>query len=274
MAFDTSPRTVFLIIVRASFQTETIPIESAVRDISFRVTLDPKVADRPTAMTLSPFGVALNGIPFDPGAAEFWQRNPRSGWQYEAMGGAVNLGLDDSNAHVQPTGAYHYHGVPVRLMRKLMQAETMIMVGYAADGFPIYAMLGHDEVDDSSSELRKMKSGYRIKQGQRPGGPGGRHDGSFVQDYEFVEGEGDLDECNGRFGVTPEYPSGIYHYYLTDSFPYIPRMFKGAPDESFMRGGPGGGRNGGGFGPPGRRGPGGFPPPFGPGGRRPPPRPR
>lgn len=50
------------------------------------------------------FGVAVNGIPFDPGAAEFWQGNPRSGWQYDALGGAVPLGLDQNHAHVQPNG--------------------------------------------------------------------------------------------------------------------------------------------------------------------------
>ena len=26
--------------------------------------------------------------------------------------------------------------------------------------------------------------------------------GAFTQDYEYVEGLGDLDQCNGRFGVT------------------------------------------------------------------------
>lgn len=45
--------------------------------------------------------------------------------------------------------------------------------------------------------------------------------GTFSQDWEYVEATGDLDECNGRFGVTPEFPSGIYHYYATDSYPYF-----------------------------------------------------
>ena len=48
-----------------------------------------------------------------------------------------------------------------------------------------------------------------------------------TQDYEYVAGSGDLDECNGRFGVTPEFPNGIYHYYITDAFPYIQRCVKG-----------------------------------------------
>ena len=51
--------------------------------------------------------------------------------------------------------------------------------------------------------------------------------GTFTQDYEYVAGSGDLDECNGRTGVTPEFPKGIYHYYATDSYPYLQRCVKG-----------------------------------------------
>ena len=51
--------------------------------------------------------------------------------------------------------------------------------------------------------------------------------GTFAQDWEYVEGSGDLDECNGRVGVTPEFPDGIYHYYATDSYPYLQRCVKG-----------------------------------------------
>lgn len=39
--------------------------------------------------------------------------------------------------------------------------------------------------------------------------------GSFIQDYIYEEGYGDLDEFNGRFSVTPEYPNGTYAYFLT-----------------------------------------------------------
>jgi len=74
-----------------------------------------------------------------------------------------------------------------------------------------------------------------------------------------VKDAGDLDEANGRFGVTPEFPQGTYHYVLTDDFPFIPRQFKGTPDSSFFRHGPGPMRFGagdvnfkGGKGPPGK----------------------
>jgi len=52
--------------------------------------------------------------------------------------------------------------------------------------------------------------------------------GTFLQDFEYVAGLGDLDECNGRTGVTPEFPKGIYHYFATETFPYLQRCVKGS----------------------------------------------
>ena len=31
----------------------------------------------------------------------------------------------------------------------------------------------------------------------------------------FVENSGDLDECNGIIGATPEFPNGIFHYHMS-----------------------------------------------------------
>lgn len=231
----------------------------------FRVPAQPKESRTPTPFGLGKFGIAINGVPFDPGAAEFWNRDPNSGWQYEAMSGAVDLGLDKNHAHVQPNGAYHYHGIPVELVARLSKGEKVpVLIGYAADGFPIYGPLGYADPKDTATAVRPLKSSYRVRKGNRPNGPRGRYDGSFVQDYEFVAGAGDLDECNGRVSVTAEHPDGVYCYHLTEEFPFIPRKFQGTPDESFMRRPPGGGPPG--FGPPpGRRPP--------PGGRPGPPRP-
>jgi hypothetical protein len=44
--------------------------------------------------------------------------------------------------------------------------------------------------------------------------------------------------------VTPEYPEGVYHYYVTEEFPYIGRTWRGIPDPSFFKNGPGPGRRG------------------------------
>jgi hypothetical protein len=54
--------------------------------------------------------------------------------------------------------------------------------------------------------------------------------GYFREDYEFVShaGQADyLDEHNGRFCITPEYPNGIYCYFATvdenwnSAYPYV-----------------------------------------------------
>jgi hypothetical protein len=182
------------------------------------------------------FGVSVHGVKLDPGTAEAWNNDRGSGWNYEAIGGAMNLGVDCNYAHVQPSGAYHYHGVPTGL-----DSGVSERIGWAADGNPIV-------IDRSATPS------YRLRSGQRPGGsePSGTYDGTFTQDYTFVEGLGELDRCNGREG-----PEG-YEYVLTDAFPFVPRCFVNTPDDSFeKRGGPGG--------------PGG-PPGGGPGHRPPPPR--
>lgn len=221
---------------------------------AFRVAARPEASRKPAPLGMNPFGVAVNGVPFDPGAAEFWNRDLDSGWQYEALGGKINLGLDSSNAHVQPNGAYHYHGIPTALFERLSGGKRqMTLVGYAADGYPIYALYGFSDSKSPESEVKKLRSSYQLKKGTRPGGPKGKYDGSFVQDYEYVAGAGDLDECNGREGVTPENPDGTYYYVLTEEYPFIPRLLHGTADATFRRGPPGGGR----------RGPPGGPPPRG-----------
>jgi len=108
------------------------------------------------------------------------------------------------------------------------------LIGFAADGFPVYGPYGYSDPDGKSA-MRKLKSSYRLKQGTRPGGPGGRYNGKFTQDWAYAAGAGDLDQCNGRFAATPEYPQGTYHYVLTDTFPFIPRCWMGSPDSSFRR---------------------------------------
>jgi hypothetical protein len=181
-----------------------------------------------------PFGIALNGVLFDPGTAEFWNGDRAADWNYEALGGAVPLGLDANHAHVQPSGAYHYHGLPKPVMDQLNLApdQHSPLIGWAADGFPIYALRAYKNPQDPQSGIKTLRSSYRLKPGNRPtppNGPGGTYDGAFIQDYEFTPGSGDLDECNGRFGITPEFPEGTYAYFLTAEWPVIPRGFRGTP---------------------------------------------
>jgi hypothetical protein len=149
----------------------------------------------------------------------------------EALGQtSFRFGTDSNNAHVQPGGVYHYHGVPEGLVTKLNKGTAMSLIGWAADGFPIYARYGHTTATDANSATKVLASSYRLKtlpDANRP--PTSLYGmGAFTQDYEYVAGLGDLDECNGRNGVTPEFPKGIYHYIATDTFPHLQRCVKGS----------------------------------------------
>jgi len=212
------------------------------QDIIKTFTLTPTLAPSITPSAGIEFGIALNGILFEPLTAEYWNNDPSSGWNLEWS--TNPLGFDFNNAHVQPDGTYHYHGSPTSLL-SMVNGKAQTLIGFAADGFPIY--------------IENLKSSYRIKSGIRPDGPGGTYDGTYVQDYEYIDGLGDLDECNGISGTTPEYPNGIYYYVVTEEFPSIGRCHSGIPNDSFRKG-PGIGQGPGSGGPPGGQGPG-LPPP-------------
>jgi len=195
-----------------------------------------------TTLSLWSFGVLLNGVELDPIAAEPW---PHQGlmaanvnWEWNLEATNVKIGLDCNNAHVQPTGKYHYHGSPTLYLQNAnIPTNKMTLVGYAADGFPVYYKYAYTNATDVNSAVIAMTSSYRLKSGKRPGdgvtAPCGSYDGVYSNDYEFVSGLGTLDQANGREGVTPEYPSGTYYYFITDDFPNIPRYFRGTPAAEF-----------------------------------------
>jgi hypothetical protein len=149
----------------------------------------------------------------------------------EAMGqSSFDFGTDDSHAHVQPGGVYHYHGMPEAFLAKLNKGRAMTLIGWAADGFPIYARYGYTVPSDASSAIKVVTGSYQLKTTPDANRPATSlfPMGTFTQDHAYVAGSGDLDECNGRTGVTPEFPGGIYHYFATDTYPYLQRCMKGA----------------------------------------------
>ena len=102
------------------------------------------------------------------------------------------------------------------------------IVGWAYDGNPIYGPYGYTSLTDSTIKL--IKSSY-IKKSSVSGSlrPISYTNGFFVQDYQY-NASGDLDQYNGRFCTTPEYPYGTYAYFVTTenissilvpTYPYI-----------------------------------------------------
>ena len=225
-------------------------------NVNKRFTLCPEIISESGLELVGPalaIAYAINSVKFDPGTAgrcndlgECSLAQGQGNWNIEALGhDTFNFGDDMNHAHVQPNGAYHYHGMPELLVDFLGDNQGMTLVGWASDGFPVYARYGYSNTNDSNSTIKSLIPSYRLKlqpDSNRPmvltslaGGPGQGNTspntpiamGAFTQDYEYVEGLGDLDQCNGRFGVTPEFPSGIYYYVVTDDFPFFTRCLKG-----------------------------------------------
>ena len=161
-----------------------------------------------------------------------------------------NTVVDDNGGLVVPgyNRDKNYYGVisnPKRLRLRLndnVATTTLVettaakthspILGYAYDGNPIYGPYGYENPLNPSSDIAKMESGYSIKS-SRVGGPidAPYEMGTFVDDYEWSPtvdtGKTRLDVNNGRFCVTPEFPRGVYAYFLTIDatgipvFPYI-----------------------------------------------------
>ncbi len=216
------------------------------QNIESSVPLVPEVLDNIT--TVREPGYALNGVKFEPGTAGTCPDDAtsdaqcnyamgRDAWQMVATPGETSpwrfgFGVDENDAHVQPNGQYHYHGDPVNLVAGLNPEyeASMTLIGWAADGFPIYSLRGHTIADDAISPVAEMRSSYQTVDAPGAGRPSVEDFalGHFEQDWIFVEGSGDLDQCNGRVGVTPEFPQGIYHYYTTRTYPFVQRCVRGA----------------------------------------------
>ena len=191
-------------------------------------------------------GMVLNGVKIDASTAGSCEDEAEDAdndcslvdnsgnWNIEALGQtAFDFGTDDNNAHVQPDGTYHYHGMPAGFVTlQGGDSSTMTLIGWAADGFPIYARYGYSDAYDATSDLKVITGSYELVSTVSDSRPSVDiySLGTFAQDWEYVEGYGDLDECNGRVGVTPEFPDGIYHYYATDTYPYFQRCVKGETD--------------------------------------------
>ncbi len=207
------------------------------QDDQFTVSASPTIAAQTTPLSLTvDNAIMLNGVRVDilsagcfgVGDGRIGCNDPDQPWRFDPMHPAAGFLVDSHNAHTQPDGTYHYHGEP----KALFSADGITVspvVGFAADGFPVFGSYIND-----NGNVRAVNSSYRLKSGARPSGngqPGGDYDGSFRDDYEYVNGLGDLDECNGMS------VNGLYQYHITESFPYVLGCFKGTPDTSFSKGG-------------------------------------
>ncbi len=195
-----------------------------------------------------PLGLTVNGINmYGYGDARSYSaaqganvNNGDGNWDADAW---VSEGatMDASgNGHADGQGNYHYHANPKTLYADPSTSHSPI-IGFAFDGYPIYGPFGYSTAMDSTSGISRMTSSYQLRnitlrdilpngQTSVPAGPavGGSFPlGTYIQDYEYVNASGSLDEFNGRMCRTPEYPNGTYAYFITTEsngdprFPYV-----------------------------------------------------
>ena len=120
-------------------------------------------------------------------------------------------------------------GVNANYNEKISGFVHSPILGWAYDGNPIYGPYGYLTATVPANGISRQTSSYLLKTTVAATRPSvvTYPLGSFIDDYEFIQGTGSLDINNGRFCITPEYPEGRYCYFLTvDSFgggiyPYI-----------------------------------------------------
>lgn len=209
----------------------------------------------PTATTMGNIGVFINGVAlFDYRDGVAWNPATNSlcggpgnppcpggpgatmDWNRDAILAEMS-GFDCSKGH-PAMGNYHHHQNPsafdldlnvVSTICNLYDADGLYaidstqhspLIGFAYDGFPIYGAYGYANTDGTGGIVR-IKSSYQLKTTRGTGNVPSETSwplGTFREDYEYVNHSSQsdyLDEHNGRFCVTPEYPNGIYCYFTT-----------------------------------------------------------
>ena len=170
--------------------------------------------------------IAINGIKFEPETnervnCESWEQY-RIEWKQTTF---PVMWIDHENAHVQPTGTYHYHGLSKSLVEFADTWDDLVHIWFAKDWFNIFY-----------SKSGKYKPSFKLSTEPRVGTNCNYRDtpvqiewttpdGTYATDRVFDASVGDLDTCNW-IEVNWE-----YMYFATDEFPYLPRCLNWESNE-------------------------------------------
>ena len=180
-----------------------------------------------TSTPLGPVGSWTNGVAIF-NALDARSYNNQNIWHQNAIQ-VEGPSFDACLGHPAPNGAYHNHENVACLYTPYTMVHSIIL-GYAFDGFPVYGPYAYANTN-GTGDITRMRSSYAlrnitVRQTLPDGtvlvpsqyGPAVSATyplGYYVEDYSYTMGSGDLDETNGRFAMTPDYPSGTYAYYVT-----------------------------------------------------------
>lgn len=129
---------------------------------TYVIPVTPKYLNTSQSLGRGAIGLAFNGVNYDPPAPT-----------HAIIAAHTIAPLDDHGGHVNPHGGYHYHAVTGSTKEIAQTDAHSPMIGYAIDGFGIYALADKngktptnlDECGGHSDELR----GYHYHAGE-PGG--------------------------------------------------------------------------------------------------------
>jgi YHYH protein len=115
----------------AVFPNSGNPNTIRVQDFTFRLPLEPRLADEITRVPMGPIGVALNGVVFF---------NPFEMGGMNAVEGYAEVWLDSCCGHPQQEGVYHYHKYPSCVKSPFSDdgKQHSPIIGFAFDGFPLF----------------------------------------------------------------------------------------------------------------------------------------
>lgn len=107
---------------------------------TYTIPVNPVFKNSSTRFRRGGIGLAFNGVNFDPPAPT-----------HAILAAHTIAPLDDHGGHVNPHGGYHYHAA-TGSTKEIKQSDIHSpMIGYAIDGFGIYALL--DETNHSPTDL-------------------------------------------------------------------------------------------------------------------------
>ncbi len=169
-----------------------------------------------TVVGLGSIGVWSNGVSIF-NAKDGMSYNNAGVWNRNALY-YEGISFDNCLGHPAPGGEYHHHVNPTCLYDDTDSTHHSPIIGYAYDGFPIYGAYAYTNVNGTGA-IKRMKSSYVLSTATtRNNGPAVSTTypaGCYIEDYSYSANSGDLDAHNGRFCVTPDYPSGTYAYFVT-----------------------------------------------------------
>lgn len=148
------------------------------QNYKFTIPSTPTYSKTVTKTSLGSIGVMISGaVLYNPFEGDNKTPAMANNFTITDSNGITASFVDKCAGHPIPMqGAYHYHGLSSCVTAKVdTTGKPSHVIGFALDGFPIYG-----DRDIKGKQLTAKN----------------------------------LDQCNGIYSATPEFPKGIYHYVL------------------------------------------------------------